>query len=176
MRSHLLNRVFAALILGFGAYCALSVVAGPAGLIAYRELSSRREAMQANLDALGATNAALQAELEALKTDPDRTAREARALGYLEPGETALVIQGFDGSAATSRLEAGNVVRAEVSGPLADGFIKEMSLLVAIVALIVGLANDLLAGAPNRASGPGGRFPYGRRKASGAGSLGGLGA
>ena len=177
MRSHLLNRLFAALLLGFGAYCALSVVAGPAGLIAYRELSSRREAMQANLDALGATNAALQAELEALRTDPDRTAREARDLGYLGPGETALVVQGFDGSGGKSRLEAGTVFKAEVKGPLADGLIKELSLLVAIVALVVGMTNDLLAGAPNRASGgSGGRYPFGRRKASGAGSLGGLGA
>jgi len=177
MRSHLLNRVLAALFLGFAAYCALSVVAGPAGLIAYRELSTRRQAMQANLDSLGATNAALQAELEALRTDPDRTAREARDLGYLMPGETALVIQGDAGSMGKGRPEAGSVVKAEISGPLADGIIKEIALLVAIVALVVGMANDLLAKAPDRAAGgSGGRDPFGRRKASGAGSLGGMGA
>ena len=173
----MLNRALAALFLGFAAYCALSVVAGPAGLIAYRELSARRQAMQANLDALGATNAALQAELEALRTDPDRTAREARDLGYLLPGETALVIQGDAGSRGKGRVEAGAVVKAEVSAPLADGLIKEIALLVAVVALIAGLANDLLAGAPSRAAGgSGGRDSFGRRKASGAGSLGGLGA
>lgn len=173
MRSHLLNRVLAALVLGFGAYCALSVVAGPAGLIAYRELAARRTAMQANLDALGAANAALQSELEALKTDPDRTTREARDLGYLKPGETALVVQGYDASRGKSRLEAGTVLRFEGTGPLADGVIKEIALLVAIVSLVVGLSNDLLAKAPGRAKG--GHDAFGRRKPSGAGSLGGMG-
>lgn len=176
MRSHLFSRVLSSLVLGFAAYCALSVIAGPAGLIAYRELSSRKDAMQANLDALGATNAALQAELEALRNDPDRAAREARELGYLGPGEVALVVQGDGGARNRAPLDAGSIMKARAPVPIADAIIKELSLLVGLVSLIAGLASDLLAQSPGRQGGAQGRRDLsGRRKPSRAGSLGGLG-
>ena len=57
---------------------------------------------------------------------------------------------------------------------MAIGF--PVTIVLGFVALIVGMANDLLAKAPDRAvGGSGGSDSFGRRKASGTGSLGGLG-
>jgi cell division protein FtsB len=155
MRVRILLRLFVAFYISMAAYCVLSVIAGPAGLIAYRELAARRVLMDSNLDALGTTNAALSAELASLQSDPDRTSREARALGYLGSGESEFVIQGDDSSRGLQNYQAGAVVRALSSAPMADGLIKEISFLVGLLVLAAGFAFDLVerpAGRRSRAS------------------------
>lgn len=143
MRSQLFSRAFIACWCALATYCLLSVIAGPAGVIAYRELDARQRDMSANLAVLRDTNASLSSELDSLKVDPDRAGREARVLGYLAPGETALVLPGLPSGGQAKRLEAGAVLRMAVASPLTDGAIKEISLLLGLVVFAVGLAREL---------------------------------
>jgi len=143
MRSSRPATLFVALYIGIAAYCLLSVVAGPAGFFAYRELEARREVMVRNMESLGSTNEALRTELDSLRSDPARAGREARALGYLAPGETALVVAGDDRSRGQRRLEPGSVIKAKAPVPLSDALIKELSILAGLMSLGVSLAPGL---------------------------------
>ena len=125
------------LFTGFFIYCALSVVLGPAGLIAYGRLEERNRAMEANLGDLGSKRDRLNAELESLKSDPDRAAREARALGYLRPGETALILG--ERNERIAPIDAGRVLPFATPATLGDAALKEISLgaCLAVMALLL---------------------------------------
>jgi cell division protein FtsB len=152
MRSSFPRRLLLSAYIALGVYCALSVTAGPAGIIAYRELAARKGLMSENLASLREANAALQSELDSLKKDPDRAGREARALGYLGKDEMALVLAGDDPSRGHKRLETGFVRRASSPVPPSDVAIKEISLLSGLAILILGLAADALAKPSGRRS------------------------
>lgn len=143
MRSLTLQRAFLAIYAAVAAYCLLSIVAGPAGLIAYAKLEERRDAMQANLEELQATHGALQSELAALTSDPDRLRREARELGYLAKGETAIVLPAAAEPAPRRRFEAGRVLPYAAPPALSDERIKTISLAIGLASLICALVSDL---------------------------------
>jgi cell division protein FtsB len=115
------------------AYCALSVVAGPAGLIAYRALESSNSRMAANLEELRADNGGLRIELESLRSDADRAAREARSLGYLRQGEAAVVIAGRNSE--PKELEVGEVLAYAPPETWPDSALKEIAFGVFLAAL-----------------------------------------
>lgn len=140
MRNSRLATLFVALYIGVAAYCLLSVVAGPAGIFAYRALALRKDAMVLNMESLGSANASLRAELDALRSDPGRAGLEARALGYLSPGETALVVAGDGPGRGLRRLDSGSVLKAKAPVPLSDSLIKEISFLIGLVSLGISLA------------------------------------
>ncbi|HRY55217.1 MAG TPA: septum formation initiator family protein [Spirochaetia bacterium] len=125
---------WAALVL----YCLLSLVAGPAGFAAYRRLEARNEAMRDNIDALGTANARLRQELESLRSDADRAAREARSLGYLRPGESAVIVVGRRPSPA--ELDPGRVLGYEDPPSWPDSALKEISLGAFLAILAASLA------------------------------------
>jgi hypothetical protein len=82
--------------------------------------------MEANLAHLEAVRGSLSAELDSLKSDPDRAAREARSLGYLRDGETTLI---FGAKEAKSRqIEAGTVLPYAEPAALDDSILKEIAL------------------------------------------------
>lgn len=143
MRSLTLQRIFIAVYATVAAYCVLSVVAGPAGLIAYGELGTRREAMQRNLDELKANNSALQTELLALSSDPDRLGREARELGFLAKDETSVILPLGSSAAAEKKFEAGRVLPYAAPPALSDERIKTISFAIGLASLICSLAADL---------------------------------
>jgi hypothetical protein len=91
--------------------------------------------MQANLGELERISGSLNAELESLKSDPDRAAREARSLGYLRRGETALILGGR--SEKIRPIETGKVLPYAEPQALGDSALKEISLgaCLAIMAL-----------------------------------------
>jgi cell division protein FtsB len=122
---------------GLAAYCLLSILVGPAGLGAYSRLEGRVAAMEANLVVLGGVREGLNAELESLKIDPDRAAREARSLGYLRKGEGALILAGR--AEPRQRLESGAVLPFAQPVAVSDAVLKEISLglFLAILALLL---------------------------------------
>ncbi len=79
-----------AVLAGLFSYCVLSFLVGPAGLTAYKALSLRKAAMEARLEELIAEHERFEGEIDALMSDPERAAAEARSLGYLGKGETAI--------------------------------------------------------------------------------------
>jgi hypothetical protein len=94
--------------------------------------------MEANLGRLGIIRASLNAELESLKSDPDRAAREARSLGYLRKGETALVLG--DRRERIKPVETGRVLTFVEPPALGDLALKEMAVGAGIALLALLLA------------------------------------
>jgi len=127
-----IGRIGRSLYAGFAFYCLFSILFGPSGLVSYRSLEGQNEAMLRNIVSLAARNEALRAELESLKSDPDRAAREARSLGYLGPGEMELVISGKLKENIENR-KAGDILPLSRPDSLSDSALKELSLLVAVL-------------------------------------------
>jgi cell division protein FtsB len=125
------------LYLGFFLYCALSFLFGPAGILAYSRLEARNEAMAANLKELSSLRDGLNAELESLKTDPDRAAREARSLGYLRKGEGAIILG--ERNERPRPIATGRVLPYAEPASLSDLALKEISLgfSLALMALLL---------------------------------------
>jgi cell division protein FtsB len=121
---------------GMAIYCVLSVLVGPAGLSAYRRLEARKAAMEANLAELERIRGRLGAELDSLKTNPDRAALEARSLGYLREGETVLILG--DKAERLSPIDAGAILPYAETATLDDRVLKEISLgaTLALMALL----------------------------------------
>jgi cell division protein FtsB len=143
MRSLTIQRILVAVYVTAASYCALSAIAGPAGLISYGRLEKRRADMEGNLEALKANNASLQTELASLQSDPDRLGREARALGFLAKDETSLILPQGDGAAAPKKFEAGRVLPYAAPPALSDESIKTISFALGLASLICALAADL---------------------------------
>lgn len=143
MRSFYLRAALLAAYLSFAAYCLLSLSLGPGGFFAYRSLSDNRDAMLANLESLRDSNTRLRSELASLHSDADRVEREARALGYLAPGETALILPGKGNASFSVQGEAGSVVRKANAFPLSDSAIKEISLVLGLACFVYLIAREL---------------------------------
>ncbi len=94
--------------------------------------------MEANLGKLGMIRENLNSELSSLKSDPDRAAREARGLGYLRSGETALVLG--DSTVRARPIEVGSIVHYAEPAALGDLVLKEISLGAGIALLALLLA------------------------------------
>ena len=67
--------------------------------------------METNLAELGTIRQGLNAELDSLKNDPDRAAREARSLGYLRKGRNGHRIGREGGNSSADRCRKGAAVR-----------------------------------------------------------------
>lgn len=141
VRTILCRRLLGALYAGLAAYCCLSLVFGPAGLMAQAALEGDIGAMRENLTRLEELNGSLVVELDSLAGDPDRARIEARSLGWLEDGERELVIAG---STPAPRREAviGEPVDTGERATLADGDVKTLSLGIAVLFLLVVLVRD----------------------------------
>lgn len=135
--SRAINALALSLYAGFFLYCSLSFLLGPAGLGAYRRLEQRKAAMEANLGELGLIRERLNSELQSLKNDPDRAAREARSLGYLRKGETAIILG--EKSERVRALDMGRALPFTPPPALGDLALKEISLgaSLAILALLL---------------------------------------
>jgi cell division protein FtsB len=123
---------------GLSIYCVLSFLVGPAGLTAYRRLEDRKTAMEANLASLGKIRDSLSAELESLKTDPDRAAREARSLGYLRKGETAILLG--EKAERVRPINTGTVVPYAQPAAIGDSALKGISLGACLALMAILLA------------------------------------
>lgn len=142
-----------ALYVALALYCLLSALFGQGGLIAYRKLEDRVAAMEANLSLLGEKRASLSAELEALKSDPERAALEARGLGYLRKGENEVIL-GERVERAES-LDSGTVLPYAQPGGVSDSALKEMAFgafLAMLAFLCAPRRKGMRAGPPRRRS------------------------
>jgi cell division protein FtsB len=131
-------RLALSIYVGLAVYCALSLLLGPAGIAAYRRLEARKGAMEANLAQLGSLRSSLNAELESLKSDPDRAAREARSLGYLRRGETILLLG--DRKDDPKPPDTGKVLPYAQPAALSDDSAKWIALGVALAVLAILMA------------------------------------
>jgi hypothetical protein len=91
--------------------------------------------MGANLAMLGTIRERLNAELDSLKSDPDRAAREARGLGYLRKDETAVILG--ERVERVRPIDVGQVLPYAEPVALGDQALKEISLGAALAAMAV---------------------------------------
>jgi hypothetical protein len=95
--------------------------------------------MLANLAELESLHADLGAELESLKTNPDRAAREARSLGYLRKGETEILLG--EKMEQVEHISTGKVLPyAEISF-IGDPALKRLALGACLAVLAFLLAS-----------------------------------
>lgn len=121
------------------AYCIVSFIAGRAGLIAYRDLSSGIGLMNGRIAALMEENRDLTEVKTALESDSDRIAREARNIGYIRPGETIVTFTSGSPIAEDSGGEELERLRAGDSTGLPDRLIKLLSVLTGVAVLLSSL-------------------------------------
>lgn len=103
--------------------------------------------MAANLAELGTIRERLNAELDSLKSDPDRAALEARGLGYLRKGETAVILG--ERTEHIRSIESGKVLPYAEPAAIDDQALKEIALgaALAVMALLCAprFANGTIA-------------------------------
>jgi hypothetical protein len=129
-------------------YCVVSFFAGQAGLLAYKDLKSGIVRMNERIGILTEENANLRDMREALVSDSDRMAREARDIGYLRPGEK-IVLFSSQAAPAGPLSPRGDMERFKSgsSTGLPDRMIK---ILAAMTGIAVLLASLLMSAVPKK--------------------------
>jgi cell division protein FtsB len=84
-------------------WVAFHVVFGANGMVVYAHKRSEYKTLQSDLDAIKAENERLAREVQALKTDPRAIEREAREqLRYARPGEIIYTMPGRPAQSSTA--------------------------------------------------------------------------
>ena len=107
--------------------------------MAYREVKADIARMELQLEAFSMENAALSESKEALISDRDRIAREARSIGYIRTDEKIIQLTNVDTALASPRAERLEPIRSGRSSGLPDGIIKLLSLLTGAAVLLASL-------------------------------------
>lgn len=129
---------------GMAAYCVLTSIVGPSGILALRQAQLTELSMRDNLRSLEALHESFATEWAALESVPEMTALEARSLGYIA-GDEVVVRMPF---AATppSPPSPGNRISFEPHVPVSVSRIQELSAMAAMATMVVSLGVKLLSG------------------------------
>jgi hypothetical protein len=116
-------------------YAILCFFLGDHGLLVMQRLEIERERMEQNIDELSSINAALDARMKALQSDPELIALEARKLGWgLENEERIRIIGQKERREA---LSAGVFLEAARPEGLDDMTLKTIALSLSSLASLV---------------------------------------
>jgi cell division protein FtsB len=121
------------------AYCVLSLIAGQAGFLAFREAKADIARMELQLEAFSLENASLSESRNALVSDRDRIAREARSIGYIRTDEKIVQLSNIDNALAKPKAERLEPIRSGRSSGLPDGIIKLLAILTGASVLMASL-------------------------------------
>ena len=111
---------------------------GPGGRMDYRDLLAYRFRLEANIDDLKETNRKLMDELEALGSDPERIALQARELGYFREGEKVVRIEGAQ--AEKNRYTVGTILNRAAGPVRTDWPFKVLGLGLPVALFLVSIA------------------------------------
>jgi cell division protein FtsB len=136
-----MRRLFPLLILVFAAASLLTCAFGDSGLLAYRSLAVYRARLAANVADLEGRQAALQARLADVRTDPDEERILARGLGLYAPGEKVVKIEGAPASTESSVV--GDLLRYHAPAPTRNAAIKTVAAGGALVLLVLAFLRFL---------------------------------
>jgi cell division protein FtsB len=127
-------------------YCIVSLIAGQAGVLAYRDLSAGITRMEERIGALKEENKTLSDARMAINSDSDRIAREARDIGFIRPGEKIVTL--FTSAAPAAPLRGADLeeLRASDSTGLPDDLIKLMSAMTGASVLLASLLMSISRG------------------------------
>lgn len=127
------------LFTGFATYLLLTLIFGNYGVTNYGELERYRGRLESHVELLKDRKAALDDEERQLRESGARIRIEARSLGYLEPEERLLRIEGAPKRERRTWV-AGSVIRPTGELPDHSSSIRAISICVALLTLILLLA------------------------------------
>ena len=119
------------------AYCVISLFAGQAGFLAYRDLSAGITQMNERLGQMLQENVKLKNLKSELLAGSQNIESAARRLGYIKPGERIVVIAGKTGMENTHALL--EPLFAGVSTGLPDNLIKLLAVLTGSAIFLVSI-------------------------------------
>lgn len=119
------------------AYCIISLFAGQAGFLAYRDLSVGIAQMNERLDLMKQENEKLKNLKTELLAGSHNIESTARQLGYVKPGERIVVIAGKSGMENSRPLL--EPLFAGISTGLPDSLIKILAAMTASAIFLVSL-------------------------------------
>jgi len=129
---------------GMAAYCALTFLVGPSGILALRRAQAAELSMLSNLKSLEALHDSFATEWTGLKSVPEMTALEARSLGYIAGDET--VVRMPFAAVPHSPPSPGERISFEPQAPVSMSRIQELSAMAALATMIIALGARLVAG------------------------------
>ncbi|HOV62566.1 MAG TPA: septum formation initiator family protein [Spirochaetia bacterium] len=128
---------------GFVTYIMINLIWGPGGYIDYRTLREYHTALSENITELNAIHGELNQELEELKSDADRIALEARALGYFRANEGIIRVPGY--TAAEKSYSMGSLITHYETPKKEPEFLRAATLsafLLSYILLSIGRGTD----------------------------------
>jgi cell division protein FtsB len=138
-----LCKYFFALWIAVAIYAVSYIIAGPAGTLAYEQLSWERDMQAARLESLTQKNTELQNAINALKYDSETIAIYARELGYGRPDERFIRIVGFSDK-TTRPINAGEVYVSAGPKTVSHQTLVIISICAGLCAMLcIGLADIL---------------------------------
>lgn len=137
-----MKHLAAAVVVGLAVYLVLNLLFGPAGSREMSRLSSQRAKLEANLAELKRINRDLEADVEALRSDPEEIRMRARRLGYYATDEWVIRFEGYDGGAQPR--SPGREVRARRSRTDASSLIRSAAVSAGLLTGIVLLFTERL--------------------------------
>jgi cell division protein FtsB len=113
---------------------------GSGGLVDYHTLEAQKHKLESNIQNLRELNANLLQEEQALGSDPERLALQARELGYFREGERVLLVD--DNSPSRRHFTVGTLVRITYGRQRRDWIAKMLGLVVPVVLFVVRISTE----------------------------------
>lgn len=126
------------LALGFILSSSLIFIFGESGVLRYRTLAGYREELAGNIEDLELLHRDLLYDLEALASDPERIALQARQLGYFQEQERLVRLEGY--SPPRSVYTVGKILRRLPASENRSGDRLFRLLGAGAVACLIGLS------------------------------------
>lgn len=120
-------------------YLVLTLFLGPVGYFSFHDLRGYQEVLQENLDDLNALNKSLQAEVEALTSDPETIRLYSRELGFYREGEQVIR---FRGKEPEKRVNSpGRIIFRDTAQHTSEALFRAVALSLGLLYFIVSSLN-----------------------------------
>ena len=129
--------------IGVFVYTVFSILRGPVGIGAYRQLKTEHEKLFANLETLRRVNKELETTKNMLLYDEETIVVRARDLGYKREGERFIRIVGFEG-AKKRQTDPGQLVTASEPDYISDTAIKICAFCIALGVFLCVFIPDII--------------------------------
>jgi len=136
------KKLFTALFASLVTYAVSSALFGQSGFFATKELRQERDRLALNMEKLRGINSELKDTLDALRSDTDTIAVQAREIGYASEGEHFLRIEGL-APGASRPAPVGDLLSVRTPSFIPDLIIRIVSLLTGISVFVLSMGSSL---------------------------------
>jgi len=136
------KKVFTALCASLITYAVSSAIIGQTGFLAKKELEQERERLTLNMEKLRGINSELKETLDALRSDIDIIALQARELGYAPEDERFLRIEGM-APVARKAAPVGDLLSIRTPSFIPDLILRIVAILTGISVFVISMGSSL---------------------------------